>query len=123
MRAPISIVNNETGELVIFKSVEAAEGIEAIDIELFGPAYDAEGRLLNLVITEQPVTTKILFGLLEGTTIGRWALQPAEAEPTHMGELRERLIVQLGHFGEADNWLRSASLDELLTRGVEKYRT
>lgn len=114
MRPPI-IVNN-FGDVMFFASVAAVEQyLEAIDIENNEyVAYDSEGCLVTLGVVKQK-------GLSSG--IKRVVVERAEAEPTHASELRNTLVDFFGRVGVSKDWLASASLEELVKRGISQHQT
>jgi hypothetical protein len=106
MKAPVILSNY--GDVLIFDSIEKAERyIEPIDVtnnEYI--AYDSEGRLLRLVEQSRY----------------RVIVEPVESDPSHRGELREILVDFLARIGVSQNWLAGASLEDLVTKGLE-YKT
>ena len=107
MRPPLII--SEHGDLLVFDSKEAAEGyLEAIDVangEYVG--YDSEGRLLRLV-PAWPHSTTIMEG---------------EPEPNHKEELRSTLMKFFSQLGLPDDWIRQASLQDMIVKAGEYKRT
>jgi len=102
MKPPIFVYEN--GDLTIFASVEDAEtGLEPIDVENdIYTAYDSEGRLLQLIPTSPRITMK-----------------DGEKEPTHAEELRVILFEFLLYVGLSGDWLKGASLQELVAKASE----
>ncbi len=114
MKPPL-IVNNH-GDVMVFASAQDLEReLEAIDVEHHEyVAYDSEGRLVELGIGRRRGT---LFFSIKSVVV-----QGAEPTPTHTGELREVLRRFLQGVGESNDWLANASLEALVSRGLEKYR-
>jgi hypothetical protein len=104
MKAPI-IVDNR-GDTMIFASIKDAEMyLESIDAENNEyVAYDCEGRLLQIV----PDHPHVL-------------IREAEHQPTNADELHAILFNLLMYTEEPANWLREASLQELVERAL-RYR-
>jgi hypothetical protein len=104
----IPIILNNFGDVLVFDSVEkAVRYIEPIDVsnnEYTG--YDGEGRLLQLSVLND---TRIVIGL-------------AENEPNHKDELYNVLIDFLARIGIAQEWLKQASLEDLVMKSLE-YKT
>ncbi len=105
MKPPIIV--DEDGPVYIFEALRDAElYLEPIDVKNSRyVAYDSEGRLLRLLPTEPRIT-----------------IETAEAVPTHTSELREALIGYLGYVGVTQEWLATASLQELVKKGLD-YKT
>jgi len=80
-------------------------------------AYDSEGRRLQLSVERKKQT---LFTVLPIPPEEQVVVQSGEAEPTHREELREQLIRALSNMGEPVERLATASLDELVGKGLEK---
>ena len=103
---------------MFFTSVDEVEQeLEAIDVERSEyVAYDSEGRLVQLGTA---LRKQLLF-----FNVKRVVVQNAEQSPTHAGELQEVLRKFFRHLrvGEPEEWIASASLDNLVSRGLEKYK-
>ena len=114
MKPPI-VVNNR-GDVMFFASIEDVEReLEAIDVENREyVAYDSEGHLVELGTA--PRKGLLFFG------IKRVVVQGVEPAPAHAGELQELLRKFFRRVGEPKEWLASASLGDLVSRGLEKYR-
>ena len=116
MKLPI-IVNNR-GDVMFFTSVDEVEQeLEAVDVERSEyVAYDSEGRLVQLGTA---LRKQLLF-----FNVKRVVVQNAEPSPTHAGELQEVLRKFFRHLrvGEPEEWIASASLDNLVSRGLKKYK-
>jgi hypothetical protein len=108
------------GDVRFFESLQEAENyVEAIDVvnnEYVG--YDSEGRILSLAV--KPGSTGILGQL--GIRRNRVAITIDEQRPSHADELRTLLVSFLRRVGVAQQWLNSASLDELVRKGIELQR-
>jgi hypothetical protein len=120
VKAPIIVDNH--GDLSVYGSLEKAIGdLEPVDVrngEYI--AYDSEGRLLNVVVeTSRPWK----FSIFQGPRDERIGFIPTEDEPTHSDELRTKLIHFLKRVGEDENWALCASLEELVNRSVQRYKT
>ncbi|MGH9943949.1 MAG: hypothetical protein ACRD9R_16515 [Pyrinomonadaceae bacterium] len=102
MKPPIIVYEN--GDVSIFASVEDVKiDLEPIDVENnIYVAYDSEGRLLSLAPTSPRIT-----------------IQSAEQEPSHADELHAILFEFLLYVGLPAEWLRQASLQELVERAME----
>ena len=113
MKPPIIL--NDGGDLIFFASVEDVEQcLEVIDVERGAHiAYDSEGRLVKVGVAKQR-------GMFSGTK--RVVVQDAESEPTHAAELRDTLVDFFSRAGESQEWLASASLGDLVRRGLERHR-
>ncbi len=98
------IIVDAHGDPIILGSVEDAEAhLEAIDVENDEyVAYDSEGRILRLIPTSPRIT-----------------IESAEQEPQHAEELRAVLVSLLTYTGESADWLKQASLQELVDRALE----
>ena len=116
MQPPI-VVNNR-GDIMFFASVKKVEQeLEAVDVENREYiAYDSEGRLITLGTA--PRNGWRFFGAK------RVVVQSAEPLPTHAGELQEVLRNFFRHprVGEPEEWVVSASLSDLVNRGLEKHQ-
>jgi hypothetical protein len=99
-------------DLYIFRSVEAAESsMEPVDVEPGERAFDAEGRLLSVLVRGEVkqgwlVVDQHLARIENGLT---------EADPTHAEELRAILGEWLGRVEKAPE-LEAAPLAELVAR-------
>ena len=113
-----SIIVNNRGDVMFFASIEEVEReLEAIDVERNEYiAYDSEGRLVQLGTA---LRKQLLF-----FNVKRVVVQSAEPLPTHAGELQEVLRKFFRHprVGEPEEWIASASLSDLVSRGLEKYQ-
>ena len=121
IKAPIVVDN--FGDLLIFSSIaDAQRYLEPIDVrDKEYLAYDSEGRLLKLDVAIEKSDLRKIPTLADGGE--QIVLRPAEAEPLHAAELQGKLIQYFAQVGEAGEWLRSATLDELIQKGVENYKT
>jgi hypothetical protein len=104
MKSPIVV--DEHGSVLFFKSVKDAEKyLEPIDVrnnEYI--AYDSEGRLLQLIATTPQITIK-----------------DGELRPLHAEALHQLLIQFFLRLGISEDHLKLASLQELVTRGLEYH--
>ena len=103
MKAPIIV--NEHGDIAVYESVEDAEmDLEAIDVENNEyVAYDSEGRLLRLI--PKPLHEVVIVS--------------AEQEPSHADELHAILFRFLMEVGVPADWLKQASLQELVAKALD----
>jgi hypothetical protein len=117
MKPPIIV--DEHGDLTFYASAREAEAaLEPVDVENGEyTAYDSEGRILNLQINKK--TVPAFFGLFK-QTVERVSVESAEDEPRHAGDLRAALASFLERLGEPAGWLRSASLKELVEKGIDR---
>ncbi len=94
-------------DLGSFPNVRSAEGyIEAYDVDEY-VIYDSQGRLLKAITGDM---NKGEF----------WVkLECVEPEPIHASELRQRLLDYQAYFGVSDEWLSSASLEQLVAKALE----
>jgi len=107
MKPPIFVY--EPNDLDVFESVRLAERyLEPPDV-LDGAysAYDSEGRLLKLGVSDDGM---------------RVVIHPGEPVPEHAQELRAAIIVLLSAVGVSRQWLDSASLPDLVHKALE-YKT
>src|SRR6266446_2055357 len=100
------IIVSESGDIVTFESVAAAEPyLEPIDVEKGRyVAYDGRGRLLELM----PTSTQI-------------SIKAAEKDASHHRERRNLLTAYLESVGVANDWVSGASLQDLVEKSLE-YR-
>ncbi len=124
MKPPI-LVATRSDEILVYESASEAErSLEPIDVQAGEyAAYDREGRLLRMVVVDPPIVRRHLFGLISSNSYGRWMLRDGEAQPAHQEELSEALGAFLTALGEPDEWVRSATLGELVRRAVERCRS
>ena len=120
--APL-VIGSDDG-LLLFPSVKAARGyLEVPDVEagVYGPAFDAEGRLLSVELPADRFEKKPDAGWRRL----RWRVSPQfnpvdvrllEEEPTHRSELIELLVAALG-----DPSPRASDLETLLALAIERY--
>lgn len=120
--APL-VIRSDDG-LVLFPSVEAARGyLEVPDVEagVYGPAFDAEGRLLSVELPADRLEAKPDAGWRRL----RWRVSPqfnpidvrlVEEEPTHRSELIDLLITALGGTSPP-----ASDLETLLSLAIERY--
>jgi hypothetical protein len=105
MKLPIII--DESGDILVFDSLESAERhLEPIDIlngEFVG--YDAEGRLLNIVPN----------GFIAKISL-------AELEPTHADNLEKVLRDLFLDVDPSPEWVINASLEELIQKVLKYYK-
>ena len=104
MKAPIII--NENGDVSFFRTVEAAaRALEPIDVRNQEyVAYDSEGYLLRLVPTDPTVV------VVDGE----------ESEP-RAEQLAEIIRDFFSRVGLNQEWIRRASLSDLVSEGVKNY--
>jgi hypothetical protein len=126
--APIPPITVDShGELLFFESAEKAEEyLEPVDVtngEYI--AYDALGRRLALGIENRKWRERGFWRFLipEEHLVEQVVIEPAESIPTHANELTNKLRTFLVRVGESQEWLSRASLDELIRRGIERYKT
>lgn len=102
MKPPIIV--DENGDTAIYENVEDVElHLETIDVANNEyVAYDSEGRLLRLLPTSPRIT-----------------VESAEQEPSHADEVHYLLFELLLYFGLPADWLRQASLQDLVERALE----
>lgn len=117
------IVKSDDG-VILFRSVEVARAyLEVPDVEagVYGPAYDAEGRLLSIELPAQ---------LFEAQPEGlwrrlRWRVFPSfnpvevlleEGEPTHQAELIDLLSNALDETPR-----ESGDIRQMLALGVQRF--
>ena len=106
MKAPIFV--DYSGDLNLFKTIEAAEGyVEAYDIAAC-KAYDSEGRLLSIAPAPK-------FSFRRDVV-----LKPAEELPTHGDQLRTTLIRWLTAVGESPDALEPMALSDLVAVAVRR---
>ena len=117
VKLPIFIV--EDFDIIAYAAEQSLEGhlepfyLQAADYK----AYDVEGRLLTLGTTYR--TRRILFGLLK-RDIEHVIVQSAEAEPSHQGELRDALIMNLSYrFKEKEAAYKTMSLKQLVQHVID----
>jgi len=118
MKPPILLYAD--GSFDFFKSVEEAERYaEPIDVQSqeYVAAYDSEGRRLELRVEEEVVSG--LFGLGK-IKRERVHIVPAEDTATHADELKSLLQDFLQKPGTPPNSLHSASLQDLITAGIQR---
>jgi hypothetical protein len=126
--APL-VVGSDDG-LKLFRSVEAARGwLELPDVEdgVYGPAFDAEGRLLRIELPAEASDPepprgprRITWRLFRGSNPIRVRL--LEEHPTHQSQLVELLASALGEPLPSDiDRFPQTALDDLLARAVARY--
>lgn len=100
------IIVDERGDTKVYKSIEDAEmDLEVIDVQNGEyVAYDSEGRLLTVI----PISPY------------RVAIASTEQEPNHIDELHAILFRFLLHLGFSADWLKRASLQDLVVQ-ASKY--
>ena len=102
-------------------AAQAEEYLEPVDVRNNEyVAYDSAGRLLRLTVEEKKV---MLYSMIPISPGERVVIGPAEAAAAHTGELRDLLTGFLAACGEDPDWLAQVSLDVLVHRGLEKYKT
>ena len=106
MKPPIFVKFSDEIELHVFATIAQAEGyFEPIDVQNNSSvAYDAEGRLLRLVITDPPIERRRWWGGSVIDFYGAWQLQPAEDTPTHRDALRNALVNFLVVLRQPEAW-------------------
>lgn len=106
MKLPIIVV--ESGDILFFRSLSIAERyLEPVDVRNNEyVAYDSEGRLLRLVLSEHTVKIEL-----------------EEEEPTNADKLKEALLAFFTEVGFATDLLLQASLEELILEGISNYET
>ncbi len=117
MKPPILLYAD--GSFDFFKSVEEAERYaEPIDVQNHEyVAYDSEGRRLELRVEEETVS---LWLGLEKTFRERVRIVQAEDTATHAEELKNLLRASLQTSGTPSDSLHSASLQDLITAGLQR---
>jgi hypothetical protein len=116
MKPPIII--DENGDISFFESVKDVElYLEPIDV-INGEyvAYDSEGHILQLSVECKDSAN--IFSPLETVV-----LSPSATPQRHTAELKRILIDFFGRVGADKKWLSTASLEELITEGIKKYKT
>jgi hypothetical protein len=110
MKPPIIIY--EHGDIAFFETVQDVDrGLEAIDVTNDDYiAYDSEGRLLQLSVKHQ-------------TSYDIVVLSSSEMQPTHASELKRVLVDFFARVGVNKDWLSTATLEELVTKGIRNYKT
>jgi hypothetical protein len=116
MKPPIILDNR--GDLRFFRAAHDAEAYaEPIDVrngEYVG--YDSQGRILSLTVVSEQVPG--LLGRFGGHS-ERVVIGSEEATPQHAEELSGALRGFLRRAGVNREWLNSASLDELVQKGLD----
>lgn len=114
MLAPIIVVDD--GDLIVFKSAHDAErGLESPDVMNDSyVAYDSEGRLLKLEVPDPGNWSGLLID------VKPVKITAAESKPTHAGELAAAVKAYLRNLHVAEEWIESASLNELLFQLVTR---
>ena len=117
MKPPIIVYDH--GDVSIFRSAEDAERyLESPDVlENRYVAYDSEGRILSLKAPE-PKTGKI-FGI-RSISVDRVIISSSDLQPLRSEMLKEILVTLLKLFDVSPEWLEKATLNELLTKSIEK---
>jgi len=120
---PPIVVSSEDG-LALFDSVGGLRGyVEVPDVEtgVYGPAFDAEGRLLAIELPEplfeappESFFRRLSWRLL-GASFNSVAVRVLEDQPTHQDELKRLLAAKLG----IDD--QHADLPELLETAKQRY--
>jgi hypothetical protein len=102
MKPPIFV--DENGDTAVFLKVEDAEVyLEPIDVENEEyVAYDSEGTLLELLPTKPRITI-------------RSTSPPRMCVP----ELRQALCGMLSYSGVSEDWLKDASLEEIVEKAKD----
>jgi hypothetical protein len=109
IRPPIFVYADD---LYIFDSVEEAESyLEPVDVEPGEVAYDAEGRLLQVVVRGKVRRS----GLGIDQRGAHVELVPVEDEPRHAEELRQALVAWVRR-AEPGADVTEASTEELVER-------
>jgi hypothetical protein len=123
MKPPIFILENVPEDILILRAVEdVSKHLEPADIlgrPVPIPAYDSEGRLLELAVVRERRPKKF-FGLSFYTTAEFIQIKPVEEIPQHSSELREVLIEFL-RFRNPDSEFKDFALEELVKR-ASKYQ-
>lgn len=106
MKPPL-IADNK-GDILVFRSLQEAEAyIEPVDVQNQEYAvYDSEGRLLRLIAIKR----------------NKVVIEPMEDEPSHAFQLQTLLQKHLMTLGLPSEWVRKASLAELVAKRLE-YKT
>ena len=105
IQAPIIV--DDHGDVLVFESVAIAERyLEPVDVENEEyVAFDSEGRKLDLIV--------------EGLRV---AVREGEGQPSQRVRLEESLRSFFEAIGLEKSWYESASLSELIEKGLE-YKT
>ncbi len=106
----------EGSDLRIERSVaDAVSALEPADVkENIYTAFDSSGRLLELAVVHEEKT--VLFGLFK-TSIDTVKITPAENDPSHEGEIKNKLIAYLKAITKEQN-LENLSTQELAAKAI-----
>jgi hypothetical protein len=122
IKPPILIVDT-SGEVDCYPDIEGKEGY-LIPIGVMEPdqirrgeyvAYDGEGRLLMLSTKIRKLKKQFLF-FRYTDPVEYVVVQPAETEPSHTSELRDKIIYHLTQRGAPQTETSHLSLQELVAR-------
>ncbi len=109
-----------TDDVYVFRDKDEAESfLEPVDVKPDDKGYDAEGRLLHVLVRGE-------------VKRGRWSIDQsnarvelvlAEDQPTHREDLRARLAEWLRGVGDVKPGAAEATLEELVVRAVQHSET